>query len=100
MCGFRIYPISQALNIMDNNSIGKRMDFDVEIMVRMFWEGTPVIMHPVKVIYPEANFSNFNLLMDNWRITKMHTRLVFTMLLCLPEIMSNRPDYTNKVEIE
>lgn len=95
MCGFRIYPIQASLAIMDKASIGKRMDFDTEIMVRLFWEGTPVIMHPVRVCYPEGNLSNFDLLRDNWRITKMHTRLLFTMLAKLPAILKRRPDYTD-----
>lgn len=93
MCGFRIYPVQAALDTLNNASIGSRMDFDTEIMVRMFWGGTPVIMHPVKVSYPEGNHSNFSLLDDNWRITKMHTRLVVSMLTRLPEILSSRPDY-------
>ncbi len=93
MCGFRIYPVERSLAIINNSFIGKRMDFDTEIMVRLFWDSTPVIMHPVKVIYPKDNFSNFDVLRDNWRITKMHTRLFFTLLAKLPLILYRRPDY-------
>lgn len=80
MCGFRIYPVQATLACIHQSSIGKRMDFDTEIMVRLLWAGTPVLMHPVKVAYPEGNHSNFDVLRDNWLITKMHAKLVFTML--------------------
>lgn len=94
MCGFRIYPIQRSLALINKSPLGKRMDFDTEIMVRLFWDGTPVLMHPVKVCYPAGNLSNFDVLRDNWRITKMHTRLFFTMLAKLPAILINRPDYS------
>lgn len=97
MCGFRIYPLQRSLDILNTSKVGRRMDFDTEIMVRMFWNGTPVLMHPVKVVYPEGNLSNFDVIQDNWRITKMHTRLVFSMLMKLPSILFRRPDY-NAIE--
>jgi predicted LPLAT superfamily acyltransferase len=93
MCGFRIYPIDQTLTLFDTVKIGSRMDFDTEIMVRLFWTGTPVIMSPVRVVYPHDNHSNFDVIKDNWRITKMHTKLFFGLLFNLPKILSNRPNY-------
>jgi len=91
MCGFRVYPVADALRVLQEEKIGRHMDFDTEIMVHLFWRGIPVIKIPVGVTYPEGNTSNFQLLADNWRITKMHTRLVFTMLWRLPSILRNRP---------
>ncbi len=91
MCGYRVYPLAACHKLLDQNKIGQRMDFDIEIMVRLFWQGVPVIMTPVRVNYPVDNISNFHVLRDNWHITKMHTRLVFTMLLNLPKILRNRP---------
>lgn len=90
MCGFRIYPVDASLALIEKTSLGKRMDFDIEIIVRLFWEGIPLLMHPVKVSYPVGNPSNFDVIKDNWRITKMHTRLVFTMLTKLPSILYRR----------
>jgi hypothetical protein len=49
--------------------MGRRMDFDTEIMVRLFWRGVPPIMVPVRVTYPAENHSNFDLVTDNARIT-------------------------------
>lgn len=93
MCGFRIYPIQKTLSMLDKFTVGTRMDFDSEVIVRLFWQGTPVLMSPVRVSYPEGNSSNFDVLRDNWRITKMHTRLVFSMLWNLPKILLKRPSY-------
>ncbi len=93
MCGFRIYPLKKTLSLCDESRIGSRMDFDTEILVRLFWLKVPVVMSPVKVTYPKGNVSNFNVLWDNWRITKMHTRLVFTMLMNLRTLLFKRPRY-------
>lgn len=91
MCGFRVYPLAAVATLLAQDRLGRRMDFDPEIMVRLFWAGTPVATLPVKVAYPPGNISNFDLLADNWRITKMHTRLVVAMLLHLPSILLRRP---------
>jgi len=91
MCGFRVYPLAATLAVLDGETLGRRMDFDPEIVVRLFWRGVPTVHIPVRVVYPEGNTSNFRLLRDNWLLTRMHTRLVFTMLLRLPSILRNRP---------
>ena len=91
MCGFRVYPLNAVQAVLSNERVGSGMDFDTEIIVRLFWRGTPVLMAPVRVTYPIGNTSNFKMLADNWRITKMHTRLVCTMLLRLPSILAHRP---------
>ena len=91
MCGFRVYPLEPCLRLMAEETIGTRMDFDTEIMVRLFWRGVPPVMVPVRVIYPEGNSSNFRMLADNLRISAMHTRLVLTMLFRLPSILRHRP---------
>jgi predicted LPLAT superfamily acyltransferase len=90
MCGFRVYPLAAVMALLSSERVGRFMDFDIEILVRLCWRGVPVTMLPVKVIYPTGNSSNFDLWRDNWRITKMHTRLVFTMLTRLPSILANR----------
>lgn len=83
MCGFRVYPLAPCLALMGEEHIGERMDFDTEIMVRLFWRGIAPVMVPVRVIYPEGNTSNFRMVRDNVRITLMHTRLVLSMLIRL-----------------
>ena len=96
MCGFRVYPLAAVATLLTGERLGRRMDFDPEIVVRLFWSGTPVVMLPVKVAYPPGNTSNFDLFGDNWRITKMHTRLVIAMLLHLPSILRSRPPHLDR----
>jgi predicted LPLAT superfamily acyltransferase len=91
MCGLRVYPLVAVAAIeAAGERIGQRMDFDTEIMVRLFWRGVRVIEHPVAVTYPPGNTSNFDLWRDNLRITAMHTRLFFGMLRRLPTILRHR----------
>lgn len=87
MLGFRVYPLQSSVELIQRHRIGQRMDFDIEIMVRLFWQGVPVQFLPTKVIYPAGGRSHFNMLKDNWLISKMHTRLFFGMLLRLPRLL-------------
>ena len=87
MCGFRVYPLASVIPVIDQNSLGKRMDFDIEILVRLYWQSIPMKFLPTKVIYPESGQSHFQMFRDNWLITKMHTRLFFGMLLRLPKLL-------------
>jgi predicted LPLAT superfamily acyltransferase len=57
------------------------MDFDIEVLVRLHRAGVPMVSHPVRVVYPKGNLSNFRLWRDNWTITRMHTRLIVGGLL-------------------
>lgn len=91
MCGFRAYPLEPCLGLMDSEPVGEGMDFDTDIMVRLFWRGIAPIMVPVRVTYPAGNTSNFDVLRDNLRISRMHARLVVSMLLRLPAILRHRP---------
>ena len=84
MCGFRVYPVEQSLAVWQDEGAGNKMDFDTELMVRMYWRGVPIIHVPTKVTYPEGNTSNFRMFEDNLLISAMHTRLVFGMLSRLP----------------
>lgn len=97
MCGVRIYPLSAVMPLLDEEAIGKRMDFDTDILVRLFWRGVAPLSVPVPVVYPEENHSNFHIVKDNWRIIKMHARLVLTMLRRLPSILKHRPPEADQV---
>jgi glycosyltransferase involved in cell wall biosynthesis len=90
MCGFRVYPVLPALNVWRRMRWGRRMDFDTEILVRMYWLGVPVISLPTRVTYPADGVSNFDLVRDNLRIAWMHTRLFLGMLARLPWLVSRR----------
>lgn len=91
MCGFRLYPLAPCAQLLAEEKLGSRMEFDTDIIVRLFWRGVAPVTLGVRVTYPPHNISNFDLLKDNWRIAKMHTRLFFTMLYRLPRILAHRP---------
>lgn len=90
MCGFRIYPISPILVIIDGSNIGKHMNFDPELCVRACWKGLPIINLPVGVTYPDGGQSNFRIKQDNILIALMHTRLFFGMFLRSPLLLFAR----------
>lgn len=90
MCGFRVYPLAPTLAIIDRTALGKRMEFDCEILVRLHWQGTPIINLSTAVQYPENGLSHFRLLKDNLLISKMHALLFFGMLIRLPWILGRR----------
>lgn len=87
MCGFRVYPLMETIEVLSSVRLGMRMDFDPEILVRLYWAGTPVQSLPTAVIYPPDGTSHFRMWADNWLITQMHTRLVFGMLLRSPRLI-------------
>ncbi|MCS3902362.1 putative LPLAT superfamily acyltransferase/GT2 family glycosyltransferase [Methylohalomonas lacus] len=90
MCGFRCYPLADCLMLADSEPLGSRMDFDTDIMVRLFWRGVTTVHLPVAVRYPPGNPSNFRLWRDNVRITRMHLRLLTGMLYRLPRFIRDR----------
>lgn len=82
MCGFRMYPLDVALRVCGET--GDRMDFDPEIAVRIAWAGAPVVHLPTQVHYVSreaGGVSHFKLGLDNWLISKMHTRLVWRRVI-------------------
>jgi len=84
MCGFRVYPLAATLDIIKQVRVGRRMDFDTEILVRSIWQKIPIVKASTRVIYPVSGVSHFDYLRDNILITKMHTRLVITLLCQFP----------------
>ncbi|WP_130470310.1 glycosyltransferase family 2 protein [Candidatus Magnetaquicoccus inordinatus] len=91
MCGLRVYPLAAVTTLLAQVTPGQRMDFDTEIFVRLFWQGVPPLMVPVAVHYPPDNHSNFRMWRDNLAISRMHTRLMLTLLRRLPTILAHRP---------
>jgi glycosyltransferase involved in cell wall biosynthesis len=83
LCGFRLYPLDAALRA---SARGDRMDFDVEIAVRIVWTGCPVVNIPTRVRYisrEEGGVSHFRMWHDNALISWAHTRLCAGALLRL-----------------
>ncbi|WP_370980105.1 glycosyltransferase family 2 protein [Agaribacterium sp. ZY112] len=86
MCGYRLYPLAQTCQLLAKHRISKRMDFDTDILVRLYWQGLLVKHVPTHISYGEDMPSHFALLADNVRITYMHTRLFLGMLWRLPSL--------------
>lgn len=84
MCGFRIYPLTQAVALLDEEHIGDRMDFDIEVLVKAHWRGGRFKNVSTRVRYPIDGVSHFHLLKDNILIAGMHARCFFSMLMRLP----------------
>ena len=87
MCGFRVYPLAAALDVWRTAYVGRRMDFDTEMLVRLYWRGVPLRQLPTRVTYPRDGVSHFDLLWDNVRITFATARLAVGMLLRLPWLL-------------
>lgn len=91
MCGFRVYPVVASDDLANSRQIGQRMDFDTDIMVRLYWRNIPVRFLPSKVVYPANGISHFEPLADNVRITWMHTKLICGMFLRIPTLLRKTP---------
>jgi glycosyltransferase involved in cell wall biosynthesis len=90
LCGFRVYPIDASLRITRNPFLDKRMGFDPEILVRLYWKKVFPVFHPIKVIYPQDGISNFRMVRDNVRISLMFTRLCIGMIIRLPLLIAGK----------
>ncbi|WP_445989608.1 glycosyltransferase family 2 protein [Chromobacterium haemolyticum] len=90
MCGFRCYPLAATEALLRRTRIPRRMDFDIEIIVRLHWAGAPVLNLPTRVTYPPGGLSHFDALRDNARISLMHTRLALGMLPRAPRLLRRR----------
>ena len=87
MCGFRVYPLTSTMNLLENGKIAPRMDFDPDVLVKLYWSGVQVSHVPVGVLYSDEIPSHFNPVLDNLRISLMHTRHFFGMLARLPALI-------------
>ena len=88
--GFRIYPLSSTIQVLDSNRTGNRMDFDPEIAVRLYWKNVPIRNVKTMVTYPDNGVSHFKMGRDNLQISWMHTKLVLEMFYHLPASLWNR----------
>lgn len=87
MCGFRVYPLAPVVGLIDQVRLGRRMDFDPELLVRLHWRRVPLVNVPTRVSYPLDGISHFKLLKDNVLISGMHARLFAGMLARLPLLL-------------
>jgi len=73
-------PAPPALSVVREETVGDRMDFDTEILIRLYWRGIKPVWIKTPVQYSADGVSHFNAFADNVCIGKMHTRLFLGML--------------------
>jgi glycosyltransferase involved in cell wall biosynthesis len=76
LCGFRCFPLSRTLPLLDGVTLGDRMDFDPEIVVRLAWDGVSIVNIPTRVRYFRGGLSHFRMVRDNILIVRTYLRLV------------------------
>ena len=81
--GFRAYPLA-PLSCLDLHE--KAYSFEIEVLVKAAWAGFSILERSVRVFYPPAalRVSHFRVVLDNWRITLLNTRLTIRALLPVP----------------
>jgi glycosyltransferase involved in cell wall biosynthesis len=87
MCGFRVYPLDSTLALLERSHVGARMDFDTEVLVKLYWRGVPTRWIATPVRYPLDGVSHYRMFADNVLMTSLHVRLVLGMLLRLPLLL-------------
>ncbi|MCP1120457.1 putative LPLAT superfamily acyltransferase [Robbsia andropogonis] len=90
MCGYRMYPLAATCALIDTVRLPTRMDFDIEVLVRLYWRRLAFVTVPTRVVYAAGGLSHFDMLWDNVRISRSHTRLVCGMLLRLPVLLAHK----------
>ena len=81
--GFRAYPVAVLASLPCDE---RHYAFENEILVRAAWAGVRIREIPVRVHYPEgpAHISHFHRLRDNFRLSRLNTRLTIRSLLPWP----------------
>ena len=98
MIGFRIYPVEPFIKMVKHTLyIDGRMGFDIEVLVRQFWQGVPVISEPVKVFYPADGISNYNYFTDTLRVSGTYARLCLGLIPRLPLLLFRKIKNNQKV---
>ncbi len=84
--GMRLYPVRELLLL---ELLRTRYDFEIEVLVKSLWADLDARDVDISVHYPppEERVSHFDKIVDNWRLTKLHTRLVCRRLLPLPHTL-------------
>ena len=95
MCGFRLYPVGAVLEVVDHDGVGRRMDFDVELLVKLSWRGRRMVWLDTRVRYPTDGLSHYRLLLDNLLVARMHARLIAGMIWRAPRILARRLSRAN-----
>jgi glycosyltransferase involved in cell wall biosynthesis len=91
--GFRVYPIADAVSVMQSSRWMRRFDFDPELSVRLVWRGLrPLNLDaPVKYLSEsEGGVSHFQYGRDNVLLTGIHLRLFAEAVVRAPALLWRR----------
>jgi len=89
-CGFRIYPLAAVMELTAREHVGARMEFDIEILVRLYWRSVPLQWLDTRVTYPLDGVSHFRLVRDNARMVALQLRLGAGLLRRLPALLKRK----------
>ncbi|HUN27809.1 MAG TPA: glycosyltransferase family 2 protein [Steroidobacteraceae bacterium] len=90
LCGFRVYPLGAVMQLLASEHVGARMEFDVEIIVRLYRRGVPLEWLDTRVTYPLDGVSHFRLLRDNARMVALQLRLGAGLVRRLPALLRRK----------
>lgn len=82
--GYRLYPL-KSVNF--KQMFTSKYEFEIEVIVRAAWKGTPVKFIPVVVYYPEDRVSHFRPFRDFTRVAILNVWLVFLAFLWFRPVM-------------
>jgi len=91
--GFRVYPVTPLIKVMESSRWMRGFDFDAEAVVRLSWRGVTTINRPAPVRYfraEQGGVSHFRYGRDNIVLTAMHARLLTEFLTRLPLLAARR----------
>jgi predicted LPLAT superfamily acyltransferase len=63
------------------------MDFDTDIMTRLYWAGTESLFVPTRVRYPAGGVSHYHMLADNVRMIRLHLVLFAGLWPRIPSLL-------------
>lgn len=87
MCGFRVYPLKPLIELIEQTAFHPRMGFDIEVVVKLHWQGVAFINREVSVYYPMDGVSHFDAVKDNLEIASTHWHLFLGMLKRSPKLV-------------
>ncbi len=90
MCGFRCYPLAAVGKLLNSVQLGRGMDFDIDVLVRLYWQGIEVVNIETEVQYPLDGISHFKMWQDNLLISRKHAQLFFGLLWRWPYLLLRR----------
>jgi glycosyltransferase involved in cell wall biosynthesis len=98
LCGFRCVPLAPALQLASQVAMGRRMDFEPELAVRLVWMGVTVFNVSTRITYLPGGLSHFDVIWDDLRLAWLYTRLAIGMLARAPELLQRRGTVSHQAD--